>query len=376
VEDRDDEPRERFLDVVFDVGPKTPPQPDDEAGRARTALSDDVVARVRALGKRRLEAFKAPWRWRDPRTGDHHDVSYAAMNLCEAQTRRVPEVALGRHAEAANYAVNDGLTAIAVADLMSLDDFAYLTEPLSLLVQLDLAARHASLRAAGTPAAGPLVAPEEPVGDPLPGHELWRHTRDRLVAAFEQIATDGAGDVYVVDLHLDVEWLDDIRNAGVELRYNTQRDLAASRNRRKHKPLAPEVEYTYELAWDWCSFREAGEAQALWRAGSDPAGHALLADYGQAAGLWYSDAEFAADDSNRVIELSIELGSYLEVGLARVVRALHDSGDIARIFGAPIPITFSAQDSHAEAWAWGEAANPPELYALFGPTQQREWSPG
>lgn len=220
------------------------------------------------------------------------------------------------------------------------------------------------------------MAPEEPVGDPLPGHELWRHTRDRLVAAFEQIATDGAGDVYVVDLHLDVEWLDDIRNAGVELRYNTQRDLAASRNRRRHKPLAPEVEYTYELAWDWCSFREAGEAQALWRAGSDPAGHALLADYGQAAGLWYSDAEFAADDSNRVIELSIELGSYLEVGLARVVRALHDSGDIARIFGAPIPITFSAQDSHAEAWAWGEAANPPELYALFGPTQQREWSPG
>jgi hypothetical protein len=124
VEDRDDEPQERFLDVVFDVGPKTPPQPDDEAGRARTALSDDVVARVRALGKRRLEAFKAPWRWRDPRTGDHHDVSYAAMNLCEAQTRRVPEVARGRHAEAANYAVHDGLTAIAVADLMSLDDFA------------------------------------------------------------------------------------------------------------------------------------------------------------------------------------------------------------------------------------------------------------
>jgi hypothetical protein len=274
--------------------------------------------------------------------------------------------------------VRAGLTAIAVADLMSLDDFTYLTDPLSRLVELDLASRHASLRPAGAPESGPLVAPEEPVVDPLPDHELWRHTRDRLVAALRAIAGDGDGDVYVVDLHLDVEWLDDIRNAGVELRYNTQRDLDARRHRWKHKPLLPEIDSLQadELAWDWCSFREAGEDRVLWRAGSDPAGHALLADYGRAAGLWYSDAENAAEDCDSVIDLSIELASYLRVGLARVVRALHDGGEIATIFGAPIPVTFSAQDSHARAWAWGEAANPPELYALFGPTQQRGWSPG
>jgi hypothetical protein len=379
VDEHDDEPQEFMADFVSDPAPAVQTQPDDLPGRARTALSDEVVARVRGLGKRRLRGFAMPWRWRDPRTGDDHDMTYAAQKLCDAHGRRAPDVALeDRGAEAASYAVYEGLTAIAVADLMSHDDFAYLTEPLSLLVELDLASRHASLRPAGGSGVEPLVAPEEPVVDPLPGHELWLHTRNRLVAALQAIAGNGDGDVYVVDLHLDVEWLDDIRNAGVELRYNTERDLAFRRHRWKPAPMMPEIDSLQadDLAWDWCSFRHAGEDQVVWRASSDPAGNALLADYARTAGLWYSDAELAADDCDRVIELSIELAEYLEVGLARVVRALHDSGEVARIFGAPIPVTFSAQDSHARAWAWGEAANPPELYALFGPTQRRGWSPG
>jgi hypothetical protein len=340
VDDHGDEPQVYFADFVLDLARDAPPQPDDAAGRARTALSDEVVARVRGLDTPRLRAFAMPRRWRDPRTGDDHDVTYAAMKLCELRGRRTPDGALDdRRAESASYAVHQGLTAIAVADLMRHDDFAYLTEPLSLLLDLDLSARHASLRPAGAPVAGPLVVAEEPV---------------------------------------NVEWLDDIRNAGVELRHNTERDLASRRHRSKHAPLLPEIDSLQadELAWDWCSFRHAGEDQAVWRASSDPAGHALLADYARTAGLWYSDAELAADDCDRVIELSIELASYLQVGLARVVRALHDGGEIARIFGAPIPVTFSAHDSHERAWEWGEAANPSELYALFGPTQQRGWSAG
>ena len=379
VVDDDEEPREYFAEFVLDLAFESPPQPDDGSGRARTALSEEVLARVHGLNKRSLRAFAMPQRWRDPRTGDDHDLIHAAMKLCDAHGRRTPDGALeDRRAEAAAQAVFKGLTAIAVADLMSHDDFAYLTAPLSVLVELDLASRHASLRPAGAPAPGPLVAPQEPDVDPLPGHELWRHTRDRLIAALQRIAGNGDSDVYVVDLHLDVEWCNDTRNAGVELRYDTERDLASRRHRWTHAPLLPEIDSLRadELAWDWCSFRHAGENHVLWRASSDPAGHALLAGYARAAGLWYSDAELAADDHDRVIDLSIELSSCLHVGLARVVRALHDSGEIARIFGAPIPVTFSAQDSHARAWAWGEAANPPELYALFGPTQQLGWSPG
>jgi hypothetical protein len=377
-DDDDDEPQEYVSDLVLDVARSSAPQPEDAAGRARRVLSEDVVARVRGLDRRRLREFSVPWRWRDPRTGDDFEVRYAASSLCGVHGRRVPAVELqDRRAEVARSALREGLTAIAVADLMSQDDFIYLTDALSRLVELDLASRHASLRPAGAPEAGPLVVPEEPRVDPLPEHELWRHTRERLVAALLRIAA-GDDDIYVVDLHLDVEWLDDIREAGIELRYNTARDLEAARRRRsKHKPL-PEVDSLQgeELPWQWWLFRESGEDQVLWRTNCDPAGHALLADYGRATGLWYSDAELAADDCDRVIDLSIELGSCLHVGIARVVRALHDSGEITRIFGAPIPVTFSAQDSHARTWAWGEAANPPELYALFGPTQQREWSPG
>ena len=374
-----EQPLECGVDGVIDLGLDAPPQSDAAAGRARTALAEEVCARVRRLEKRRVREFTVPWRWRDPRTGDDFAVTYAASKLCSAHNRRIPDIALeDRRAEAASYALREGLTAIAVADLMSHDDFAYLSGPLSLLVELDLASRHASLCTAGAPAAGPLVAPEAPVVEPLPDHELWRHTRDRLIAALEGVAGGGDDDVYVVDLHLDVEWLDDIRNAGVELRYNTERDLAARRQRRKRGPVLPEIDSLQAdaLAWDWCSFREAGEDHVLWRANTDPAGHALLGDYARAAGLWYSDAELADDDCDRVIDLSIELGSYLQVGLACVVRSLHDDAELTRIFGAPLPVTFSAQDSHARAWAWGEAANPPELYALFGPTQQREWSPG
>ena len=159
VDDHDDEPQECFVDFVLDLAPAAPPQPDDAAGRARTALSEDVVARVRGIGQRRRRAFTVPWRWRDPRTGDDHDVSYAAMQLCDLHGRRTPDIELGdRRAEAASSAVHTGLTAIAVADLMSLDDFTYLTDPLSRLVDLDLASRHASLRPAGAPESGPLCA--------------------------------------------------------------------------------------------------------------------------------------------------------------------------------------------------------------------------
>ena len=52
---------------------------------------------------------------------------------------------------------------------------------------------------------------------------------------------------------------------------------------------------------------------------------------------------------------------------------MHDAGEIARILRHSIPI---AQDSDAPAWECAQAANPPELYALFGPIQECYWSPG
>jgi hypothetical protein len=153
------------------------------------------------------------------------------------------------------------------------------------------------------------------------------------------------------------------------------RSDAAGRARRRLGPrLAADA--AEELRWDWVGFRGPDDAAALWRASVDPAGHQLLANYAQTLGLWYSDDELAHDDTGELMDRQCELAEYVQAGLPTVLRALHHAGDIARIFGHAIPTTFSAHDSHLPAWEWAREANPPELYDLFGPWQQANWSPG
>jgi hypothetical protein len=347
------------------------------ARRARSALLDEVAARVGGLSHARLRAFVIPERWRDYRAGDEHEMMFAAIELARIHGRRTPEFAIPRrgtdHAQAA---LHPGAIAIAIADLLRAEDFAYLTAPLGALLALHLESLHASLVPDGAPPPGPLVAYREPDVDPRPDHALWRHTRERLVAAFERVADQGEPDVYVVGVHLDHWWtIDDVRNAGIEILWNTQRDLAASRASWTSAPPGSELPPFDLLPWDWCSFRKLGDQHRLWSPESDPTGHELLGDYARAAGLWFTDAELA-DDTDELVERQIGLSSILEAGLPVVVRELHTAGEIARIFGRPLPVLFTAWDSHAPDWEWGRAANPPELYALFGPTQQRYWSRG
>jgi hypothetical protein len=216
-----------------------------------------------------------------------------------------------------------------------------------------------------------------------PGHQLWRHTRELMVKRFAEIALLAGGEVYVVDLHVDTQPWDDIRNAAIEVRWDTETHLAERRGRwrphpelLKHDPLAAD-----QVPWDWVAFRGGGDEGALWHPRADPEGHALLGDYARALGLSYTDAELARaqDDPDLEVELGERqtmLGQALQAGLPPLVLALHHDGEIARIFGRPIPITFSSRDPHEPAWEWGRDANPPELYAQFGPAQERYWSPG
>ena len=83
--------------------------------------------------------------------------------------------------------------------------------------------------------AGPGDAPEArsavtydaPAADPLPDHPLWSHTRDLLASRLTEIARHDGPGISVVDLHLDYEWTEDMRNAGIEIRWNTEdADLA------------------------------------------------------------------------------------------------------------------------------------------------------
>lgn len=373
-----EDPEDPYVTTAAFIDEPRPEPPEDRWGRARRELAEEVLARFGELPRQARLDFVAPPLPIDYRYGPDNKLAVAMYSLQSRHGRRPPRSGeLGEsHVADAHVALRQGVRAITVGDLLCAEEFALLTAPLAALVGLDIAARHASLRPEGTPAAAPIVTPRPDPVDPLPDHELWLHTRDRLVDVMRGF---GEPDVYVVDLQLDFGWVDDVRQAGVEIRWSTDRDLAERRRAwdpdpelLRYDPLAAE-----QVPWEYWGLREAGAGQTLWNRESDPAGHALVEGYGRAVGLWYSDEELEEpEDEDALVDNMLELASCLEAGLVHVVHELHRDGTIAATFGRPIPVTFSSWDSHAAAWRLGRAANPPELYARFGPAQERSWSPG
>lgn len=340
MEERDDAAEVYYSDFVLvpQAGARRRP-PSDAASRARDSLVAEILARVRELPRGALAKFPEPYVPADWRYGRDNELAVAVFDLQRRHDRQPPAAPELRdsHESAGHRALRGGVDAVVVGDLLAAEEFAFLTAPLSALIGLDLASRHASLRACGAPEAAPLAPPDPPHVDPLPGHRLWAHTRERLVQILRGL---GEPDVYVVDLHLDYQWVEDVRAAGVEVRWGTDRDLAArraawkpTRELLKLDPLAAE-----QLPWQTWDLRAAG---ILWSAQGDPDGHTLLADYAREAGLWYTDAEHE-EGSGEHIDRTIELCCGLQAGLPVVVRRLHESGEIAAIFGHPVPVTFSS----------------------------------
>jgi hypothetical protein len=374
VEESDDPAEVCYSDfmLVARQGARRRPASDADS-RARESLVAEILARVRELPRRALAGFPEPYVPADWRYGRDNKLAVAVYDLQRRHDRPPPPAPELRdsHTSAGHRALRGGVDAVVVGDLLAAEEFAFLTAPLSSLIQLDLASRHASLRDSGAPEAPPRAPPDPPHVDPLPDHPLWQHTRERLVQILRDL---GEPDVYVVDLHLGYEWVEDVRAAGVEVRWSTERDLAARRaawkpdaHLLKLDPLAAE-----QLPWETWNLRAAG---ILWSADADPEGHALLADYAREAGLWYTDAEHE-EGSDEHIDRTIELSCGLRAGLPVVVRRLHESGEIAAILGHPVPVTFSSWEEHDPAWMWARAANPPELYERFGPAHERWWGPG
>ena len=353
---------------------------DTEDGRRRRQLIAESLDRYRKLAPYQIAGFVWPEQHRDYRAGDRNQLMVAVYALEHQQQRYLPHaVELDEaHASSAGMALSDAVHALLVADRINDGDFKYLTDPLSRLLGLDLAQHHHRLRSANATDPRPLVPHDAPVVDPLPDHRLWAHSRTQLEHRLADIYARDGVDVYVVDLHLDVGWFDlDIREAGIQVRWDTRSRLAERQKTWNPHPdlLKLDPHAADELPWEWPAFLGADPADTLWKRDSDPTGHALLTDYAQQLGLWYTDAELESDE-DELLDRQCELDEYLQAGLPAPVRAMHEDGTIERVFGEPIPITFSAQDSHVAAWELGRAANPPDLYALFGPIQERYWSPG
>lgn len=379
---RDDDEDVLYSDFAQDILAEPPPadahSPD---GRRRRELVAEVIARYRRLSPSAIDSFAWPEQRRDHRAGDRNALMVAVYHIEFERQRHAPyAVELEEaHLTSAGGALSDAVHALLVADQVNREDFAFLTEPLSRLLGVDLAQRQHQLRPADATEPEPLVPYDAPPVDPLPGHALWAHTREQLERRLIEIHERDGTDVYVVDLHLDVDWFDfDVRAAGIEIRWNTRARLTSWRETWTPHPdlLAIDPDAGDDLPWNWPEFLGGEPAHTLWKRDTDPVGHELLTDYGQQLGLWYSDAELALDDGDLLMDRQLELTDSLAAGLPAAVGPLHGDGVIARIFGQAIPITFSAQDSHFAAWELGRTANPPELYALFGPIQERHWGPG
>jgi hypothetical protein len=111
----------------------------------------------------------------------------------------------------------------------------------------------------------------------------------------------------------------------------------------------------------------------LWDPSDDPAGHEALEAWARDEGLWYEGDPFVKTDAQT--EREVELFERIVAALIATIRDLHETGTLAAIFGRDVPVLLDHQDSHDPFPKWNQQANPPELYAQFGPYLESIWSP-
>ena len=311
MEEPDDAAEVYYSDFVLvpQQGTRRRP-PSDAASRARDSLVAESLAHARELPRRALAKFPEPYVPADWRYGRDNKLAVAVYDLQRRYDRQPPAAPELRdsHESAGHRALRAGLDAVVVGDLLVAEEFAFLTAPLSALTGLDLASRHAALRASGAPEATPLAPPDPPDATRARPPAV-EHTRERLVQILRGL---GEPDVYVVDLHLDYQWVEDVRAGGIEVRWGTDRDLAVRRAAWKPSRELLELDLlaAEQLPWETWNLRAAG---ILWSAQADADGHALLADYAREAGLWYTDAEHE-EGSGEHIDRTIELSCGLQAG--------------------------------------------------------------
>jgi hypothetical protein len=196
---------------------------------------------------------------------------------------------------------------------------------------------------------------------PLP---LWQYTSGTLASQLREVDRAADGPVYVTGLHLSSAVDIDPRWSTIELHWDTE---TRYEKRAGENPPQP-----WNARWAFKHFLSS--ERRLWDARDDPQGHEALESWARDEELWYEGDPL--DKSDAQIEREIELYERIVNALVATVRDLHEAGTIASIFGRGIPMLIEPQDSHDPYPAWNEQANPPELYAQFGPYLESIWSPG
>ena len=172
-------------------------------------------------------------------------------------------------------------------------------------------------------------------------------------------------DVYIVTLFIWTSPSTDVRWSTVTLQWDTEQRYAARAIR------APDRDRP-ALRWGWEYLQRTGHE--IWDPDMDPEGHRVFESWARDQGLWFEGDRDDYGDHER--DLAIDLSDQLVEELIAIVRDLHADGTVALLFGRAIPITLVSHDSHEPYPEWSEQANPPELYAQFGPYYESIWGPG
>jgi hypothetical protein len=193
---------------------------------------------------------------------------------------------------------------------------------------------------------------------------LWEYTSRQIQSGLRRIADEADDEIYVVAIFLHSAVVFDPRWSTLQLLWSTEENY---RTELRDGQIDPD-----DARWSTGGWFRA--TTLIWDPNDDPAGHAALEQWARDENLWYDGPVPGADDEQ--IEREIVLFDEIVDGLIMTIRDLHDCGVIQAVFGRPLPVILLPQDSHESYPEWNQQANPPELYAQFGPYHESIWSPG
>lgn len=192
---------------------------------------------------------------------------------------------------------------------------------------------------------------------------LWDHTTERIQSGLQRIAGTEDGRIYAVSILLSSAVDIDPRWSTLELSRETEERYEA---RSGASPDAPDTRWNTEYYLT--------APGLVWDPDDDPEGHAALEQWARDRELWFEGPPLS--DANNQIERELALHDEIVTGLIATIRGLHDSGAVTAVFGCAVPTILMSQDDHDPYPEWNQEANPPELYAQFGPYLESIWSPG
>ena len=183
------------------------------------------------------------------------------------------------------------------------------------------------------------------------------HLRQAATGILERVPEQLKREIYV--LAFNVWRIDaDNRHPYVDIGYNTESHYEEEMRRGDSDPW--EVRWNYAF-WILEGFDKLGNVP------EDPAGGPLHEEEARNLGIWY-DGEFdlvrmLEDDELRAKSRLLEL--HFHDSVVDLVRHLHASGTVERIFGRPLPVVVFDMDCPGWEEEATKAANPAELIEDF-----------